>query len=292
MAFLRNHFSAVGLFILCTAVLTGLFYPPFLLLGPDGGGAPYALGAMFSPMVAAFLTCWVFHIPLRKLGWRPGPARYLLQSFLIPLAYLALAYGGAWALGFWDVEDGAMRAVLRADLGMPEGAAMGRFAITFLAFVLLQSLVSGLIVLGEEVGWRGFLTPALYARYGFIGASIGTGVLWGLWHMPLIVVSHEGAAPLWYAILCFMITITAVSFVYTWYRMKSGSLWTAVLLHAGHNAVLTHVLTPMSAPAKFSDYVVGEYGAALVGVTLALAALTVARWHVLPAPLGQDQLAS
>ncbi len=39
--------------------------------------------------------------------------------------------------------------------------------------------------LGEEFGWRGFALPALAARSGWRWASIGTGVIWGLWHLPL-----------------------------------------------------------------------------------------------------------
>jgi len=39
---------------------------------------------------------------------------------------------------------------------------------------------------GEEFGWRGYLLPRL-APLGGISAAIITGVIWGLWHTPVIV---------------------------------------------------------------------------------------------------------
>lgn len=271
MGFLKQHLTDTGFFIVAVALITGVFYPPFLILGPDGGGAPFAVGAMFSPMMAALLTCWLYGRPIRGLGWRLGPPRLLLQSYLLPIAYLAVAFGAVWALGLSGVRGAAMGEALRTDLGMSADAGPWQYLGWLAVFVLLQSLVSIVIVIGEEVGWRGFLTPALYEQHGFTMASLITGGVWGLWHLPLIIVFHDSTAPLWYAIACFMVTITAISFVYTWYRIKSGSVWTAVLLHAAHNAFLNDVFLPMNLRTGLSDYMIGEYGAALAVVSVALA---------------------
>jgi membrane protease YdiL (CAAX protease family) len=51
---------------------------------------------------------------------------------------------------------------------------------------LASAMVSNLLTaLGEEIGWR---APTFYRACGFGWAGIATGIVWGLWHIPLIVV--------------------------------------------------------------------------------------------------------
>jgi len=48
--------------------------------------------------------------------------------------------------------------------------------------------------------------------------------------------------PLWYRLTCFTVTLTSVSFAFSWLRIRSGSLWTGVLLHAMHNTLNKGIL--------------------------------------------------
>jgi len=50
--------------------------------------------------------------------------------------------------------------------------------------VPLQILIIGL---GEELGWRGWLLPSLTARYGLSGATLFTGIIWYIWHFPILL---------------------------------------------------------------------------------------------------------
>lgn len=97
---------------------------------------------MWTPGVCAIVTQLVFNRPLANLGWRSGPLRYLALSILLPLMYCAAVYVPVWILG------------------------AGRFNGTFLRHVfplLPLALVQNVFfALGEEIGWRGFLVPALY----------------------------------------------------------------------------------------------------------------------------------
>lgn len=51
--------------------------------------------------------------------------------------------------------------------------------IPFLVFLVFQLVGAA----GEEVGWRGFLQPALEFRYGRLVAVGVTGLIWALWHV-------------------------------------------------------------------------------------------------------------
>ena len=50
--------------------------------------------------------------------------------------------------------------------------------------------INGLFAFGEEYGWRGWLADEL-RPLGAFWANVITGVLWGLWHAPLILLGFN-----------------------------------------------------------------------------------------------------
>src|SRR5262249_10591545 len=127
--------------------------------------------------------------------------------------------------------------------------------------------------MGEEIGWRGFLVPELAKRYSFAGTAVISGVVWALWHFPILLFAdYHPPTPTWYYLTCIMLTIPAISFVLTWMRLRSGSLWTGVILHASHNTFIQQFFQPLTIDNTRTRYVAGEFGAALFVVALLLAA--------------------
>ena len=63
-------------------------------------------------------------------------------------------------------------------------AAVRQHGGTFATHFALQLAI---VALGEEIGWRGWLLPTLATRATRLGASLGVGAIWGLWHLPAIV---------------------------------------------------------------------------------------------------------
>jgi uncharacterized protein len=107
-------------------------------------------------------------------------------------------------------------------------------------FVYLMLLVIAvpvtLFTFGEEYGWRGYLLPRLLPL-GEIRASVLLGVIWGLWHLPLIIagLNYPGVNVL-LAIIIFTFVTVALSFTYTWfYVASSGSVLVAAVFHASTN---------------------------------------------------------
>lgn len=108
-----------------------------------------------------------------------GP--YFLTFILVPLIFCAI-YLITWALGWCDFD------LAMTTLTELTGEKVSKN--TLLEIILPLSIFVGPIInflfgLGEEIGWRGFLLPRLMVL-GKPGAYISLGLLWGLWHAPLI----------------------------------------------------------------------------------------------------------
>jgi membrane protease YdiL (CAAX protease family) len=129
--------------------------------------------------------------------------------------------------------------------------------------------------LGEEIGWRGFLVPELAKRFSFTATAVLSGVIWALWHVPIIVFAGYNAGTGWYGLAVVSANMIVLCFVLTWLRLKSGSLWTAVILHASSNHFIQHFFDPMTAYNGVAKYILGEFG---IGFTVVVALLAAYFW--------------
>ena len=54
--------------------------------------------------------------------------------------------------------------------------------------------------------------------------------------------------------------VIGMSVIYTWFRLKTGSLWTATFLHASHNLFIQGIFTPLTGDTGPTRYAVDEFG--------------------------------
>jgi membrane protease YdiL (CAAX protease family) len=127
--------------------------------------------------------------------------------------------------------------------------------------------------LGEEIGWRGLFVPELAKMTSFTKAALVSGIVWAAWHMPGIFLAdlNSGRTPNLYAAAMFTIMIIALSIPFAWLRLKSGSLWTAVLLHSTHNIFIQGVFHRLTVNTAITPYITGEFGSGLALTTVIVA---------------------
>jgi membrane protease YdiL (CAAX protease family) len=99
----------------------------------------------------------------------------------------------------------------------------------------LQALAAGctvntLVAMGEEAGWRGFLHRELQPL-GFWRSSAFTGVVWGLWHAPLIVQGHNYPQHPMAGVALMVVFTTLLAPLLAWVRRESQSTWGPALAH-------------------------------------------------------------
>ena len=272
----KRSLTAIAVFLALTVALSAIFYAFIIATGHVGGGnGAYELGLMWSPAVAAMLTCRMRGISLQSLGWQWGAARWQVLAFALPLVYTAIAYAVVWLAGFGGFPDHKFIDSTRSGLGWagaPDWLVVGGY---FLLMGTAGMVMSMAFALGEEIGWRGFLAPRMTEAFGFKAGALLTGVIWTLWHLPLVFFAdYSNATPWWFGVSCFAVLMLSMSVIMAWLRLTSGSLWTAALFHASHNQFIQVFFTPLtSSRGAITSYAIDEFGFALPVTVLLVAVL-------------------
>ena len=213
------------LFIAVTLLVSyGLGIPALIIAGawvPGINGVAKLYVGRF--LVVAGPTCGALAAVVATSG-RAAIGPFLRRRLSLPPDW--------WALALLPVISLAAAAIVYAAAGLPLAAfagAIGRAWPLLLVHLALQILVIGL---GEELGWRGWLLPALTARVGLARATALTALIWYLWHLPILL---GGAADaFWFALAIGGLSIL-FALLLLWTR---GSVWASACAHGSVNAPL------------------------------------------------------
>jgi uncharacterized protein len=117
------------------------------------------------------------------------------------------------------------------------------FSPNFFPLGLLFGIFPGFF---EEIGWMGYAFPKIQSNYSALTAGILLGMLWGLWHLP-VVDSLGAAAPhraYWLPFfLAFIAVVAAIRVLIVWVYSNTQSLLLAQLMHASSTGSLV-ILSP------------------------------------------------
>jgi len=264
----------VAVFIGFLAIFTGIGSSLAIVSGNVFGAKGYYVRIlMWSPAMAAFATTLLAKRPFSIFGWKWGEWRWQFQAWLVPLVYTGISYGLLWLMGWGKVPNPQFVANAAKSLSLHVSPAAAAFLM--IAFSATLGMLDFGGALGEEIGWRGFLVPALYqlTKNNFTATALISGSIWALWHAPIIFLSsyNNPGVPRWYSFCCFFVLILSSATIDDWYRLRSGSLWTGVILHTSHNLYVQLIFTPLTANTGKTQYFIDEFGAVLPLIMLLFA---------------------
>jgi membrane protease YdiL (CAAX protease family) len=259
-------------YVVILLVFSSFFYFLIIHSGSLGyGRGMYVFGLMWCPALAGMLTLRLNGRSLADLGWKWGETKYQIRSWYIPILYASIAYAIIWIFHFGAFGNPAYYdAMIKSmHLGGPPWISIVLGIFLLGTFGMVRSVSAAL---GEEIGWRGFLVPELYKTTSFTATSLISGIVWSLWHYPILIYAdYNAGTPTWYGLSCFTVMVISISFVFAWMRLKSGSLWTAAILHASHNLYIQGVFTPITRDMGKTKWFVDEFGCVLPLVAIAFA---------------------
>ena len=145
----------------------------------------------------------------------------------------------------------------------------------------LAAVVTSAGPLGEEPGWRGYALPKLLENMRPAGASLVLGVVWTVWHWPLVFVPQWAGDGLSLPIFIPFYTITVISLAYIMTRLfqwSRGSVLMVIWVHGIANAIM-----PLMASGIWNKEGWSEFQDALFTATpIAIAALVLACFALTP----------
>lgn len=279
----------------------------------DGLRSPYArlllIAMMLTPAVAALVTVRLWPDGRKivgVLGLRPGRFRRWWWTMLVawfgPAVLIAASVLLARLLGRFAIDWGTWSA-LRASLGgRPVPMSMSTLLmLTIGSNVVVNVWLSAVFAVGEEIGWRGFLRDELSGleRWSLI---LVTGVVWGLWHAPIILLGYNypGLPPV-LALACMVVFTTLAAALLEWLRTVGTAIWPTALAHAAINtgSATVLLLVPIAAaPSPLWSGLLGWTGWLVMLLVVIVLVLTGAlRWRARPrdeasAQVGADSVSS
>ncbi|WP_431867701.1 CPBP family intramembrane glutamic endopeptidase [Nocardiopsis eucommiae] len=244
-----RNLRAIGVFTALAFALAWLLALP-LWFG-DGLASPWftvvATATMMTPAIAALVVVFFVERPEQKawtLGlWPLRPVRrvlgYGVLGILVSIALVLVALPIGALLGVYPADfanlSGFQQVLDEQAGGVEIPIPLGALILVQLAVLPLAAFVNLIPALGEELGWRGWLLPKLMPL-GTLPALLVSGVIWGLWHAPLILLGYNYPdAPGWLGLTAMVTMCVLVGAVFGWLRLRSASVWPAALAHAAFN---------------------------------------------------------
>jgi membrane protease YdiL (CAAX protease family) len=210
--------------------------------------------SMFFPLVGALIANFACKPEDRiDLAWKPlvklnirnyliawfGPAAISLLGIVLFFVVNPLWFDPSMQS---YLESMAATAGTSADQLMSDQPPMP-ILVTAVLFASLTyaPFINMIPAFGEELGWRGMLFPTLAERMSPRGAALVSGVIWGLWHAPIIAMGHNFGMgypcfPI-VGILSMVLTCTAFGCLLAYLRLRSRSVWPCALAHGAFNAI-------------------------------------------------------
>jgi len=248
---MNEKVKKVGLFIGMAFAFSWLIAIVFFVCGGrwnTAGAMIIGTAFMFMPMVSCIpVQKFIYKEPLRKpLGISFKLNRWWLVAWFLPPAIAFATIGVSLLIpgvnyspdmaGFFERFKGVIPPQQLEQMK----AQMAVFPIHIFWIALIQGLIAGVSInavagFGEELGWRGFLLRE-FDYMGFWKSSAIIGLIWGIWHTPIILQGHNYPQHPMIGVFMMIVFCLLLSPIFSYIRLKSKSVIAASIIHGSLNA--------------------------------------------------------
>ncbi len=230
---------------------------------------------MWTPGIIAIFFRLFQREPIANFGLKLGSLKDWVFTFLSIVLLTGLPFSILWLTGI-------------SSFILPEDV-LTRFQnpiLSLLYFLILslpvRILISSILGLGEEIGWRGYLYPKLKENYPKL-ASILTGLVWVFWHLPLIIWAGYGSnGSIFWSVILYSVIIFCLALFLNFLWERSMSVWLVAFAHGLYNQLIQNVFPLFSENNFYLKTLTGESGFLSLFTTIMLIFLILKFYPKIP----------
>ncbi|TXR60295.1 CPBP family intramembrane metalloprotease domain-containing protein [Bacillus sp. AY18-3] len=204
---------------------------------------PLIVVYMFTPAISSILTRIILKEGFKDVSFSLGNLKIwkgIGFALLIPIIICGITYSIAWLSGIarFQHPEGGMLEPIYNMLGLQYVTAPFSFIYLVVLSGIFGSLLNLIPVLGEEMGWRGYMLTRLVDAE-FSRPILISGLIWATWHIPIVVAGLyvEGPSAV-LSVLGIYLCIVPFGYITACLRLITGSIWPSVIIHATWNAII------------------------------------------------------
>lgn len=247
----KRDIRQIFIFLIITFVLT--YGIEIFLIAPLYGSADVTEAVLAQSMLTSVMFMPALGVVLTRIltkeGFRSGNLYFSINlkrnlkyyGIVWPLfAVLIIAGAALYFLVFprqYDGDMGYAALIFNSQLETPlttQEVKQNMLAqiLTAAVFAPFMNIIN---CFGEEWGWRGYLLPKLLKRLKTVPAVLLDGVIWGIWHAPIVCLGHNYGTgypgfPVT-GILAMCVFCVVLGIILSYVTIKTNSCIPAVLGH-------------------------------------------------------------
>lgn len=209
---------------------------------------------MWFPGIIAIVFRLITKEGFRNVGWGFRNWWYFLPAILLPATvtltciFLLSTLGwGTWSNNFFIFQNGMVDIPKVPMILGNHTQSIAFFVLNFGLSLVVQSLIGSPFTLGEEFGWQGYLLQKLIGKYGLNRGLIVLGVVWGYWHLPIVLMGFSFPNhPVLGALILMPLSTIFIGIFQAWLYLRSKSIWMPMFAHAATNLTAPILVSGMA----------------------------------------------
>ncbi|PHA50701.1 CPBP family intramembrane metalloprotease domain-containing protein [Bacillus wiedmannii] len=241
---------------------------------------PLIVVYMFTPAFTSILTRIILKEGFKDVSFSLGNLKIwkgIGFALLIPMVICGITYSIAWLSGIarFQHPEGGMLEPIYNILGLQYLPEPFSFIYLVVLSGILGSLLNLIPVLGEEMGWRGYMLTRLVDAE-FSRPILISGLIWATWHVPIVIAGLyvEGSSVL-LSVLGIYFCIVPFSYITAYLRLITGSVWPSVIIYTTWNAIIQGPFARASTGHQ-SEIWIGESGL-ITAIIILITAIILSR---------------
>jgi len=208
---------------------------------------------MWFPGIIAVVFRLITKEGFRNVGWGLRRWWYVLPALCVPaiaiLACILLLSALDWATWsdvFFIFKNGMVDIPKVPLILGNQTQSITFFALNFGLSLGFQAVIGSIFTFGEEFGWQGYLLQKVLKKYGLNRGLVVLGVIWGYWHLPIILMGYNFPNhPILGALFFMPLSTIFMGIFQAWLYLRSKSIWMPMLAHASANLTATFLFNGM-----------------------------------------------